>query len=518
MSETRKEYLLGLLGLAVAMLLAWLLGAPVLRGGSAEGPPRGEFTAGDYRFKISQEPAVIGPGANRLAVQVQDPQGSAVAGARLRAVLLHPGDVDHSTPHLDLVADETRPGHYQVELELAGEGTWPLVLEIQAEGGGHADLVLQLTPGSDRIETLAATPAGIAYYTCPMHPSVKGAAAGQCPLCGMDLTPVSHEDLASGSVVVDARRRQLIGLQTAAAHTGPLTEEIRLIGTVRYDPAGTVDVALPLRGTVGEVFVSQEGTTVARGTPLFTISSPELRAREQELLDALRRSQDGQSAELRFARRSLLALGVSNEDVEQLLRERRAAPARTIVAPTAGRVHWTQVLPGMGFESGQSLLQIVDPARVQVTATVYENDLPLLRGKMPARVRLPYLGGTELRGTITHLGSALNRHSHTIDAYISLNYQGPPLPQNASADVFLDLVHAPQVLVPEEAVIHAGDTRLVFVDLGEGRLAPRRIHTGRRNRTEVQVLDGLQPGDQVVTAGAFLLASESKLKTGIEQW
>jgi Cu(I)/Ag(I) efflux system membrane fusion protein len=86
------------------------------------------------------------------------------------------------------------------------------------------------------------------------------------------------------------------------------------------------------------------------------------------------------------------------------------------------------------------------------------------------------------------------------------------------AEVSLRADLGERLAVPEEAVIIAGESRVVFIDLGEGRLRPARIQTGRRVQGFVEVLDGLMPGDRVVTSGNFLLAAETRLKTGLEQW
>ena len=75
-----------------------------------------------------------------------------------------------------------------------------------------------------------------------------------------------------------------------------------------------------------------------------------------------------------------------------------------------------------------------------------------------------------------------------------------------------------RLAVPEAAVIVAGDTRVVFRDLGDGRLEPVRVRTGRRAGGWVAITEGLQPGDAVVTSGNFLLAAEARLRLGIDQW
>ncbi len=67
-------------------------------------------------------------------------------------------------------------------------------------------------------------------------------------------------------------------------------------------------------------------------------------------------------------------------------------------------------------------------------------------------------------------------------------------------------------------MIVAGETRVVFEDLGDGRLAPRIVQTGQRGGGRIEILGGLDPGAKVVTSGNFLIASESRLKSGIRQW
>ena len=86
------------------------------------------------------------------------------------------------------------------------------------------------------------------------------------------------------------------------------------------------------------------------------------------------------------------------------------------------------------------------------------------------------------------------------------------------ADVALQVDLGHRLSVPEEAVIVAGKSRVVFVDLGAGRLRPVWIQTGRTAKGYIEVLDGLSLGDTVVTSGNFLIAAETRLKTGIDQW
>jgi len=72
--------------------------------------------------------------------------------------------------------------------------------------------------------------------------------------------------------------------------------------------------------------------------------------------------------------------------------------------------------------------------------------------------------------------------------------------------------------VPEEAVLYAGDRRLVFVDLGDGRLEPRSVEIGIRSHDRVEIVSGLEAGEVVVSSGNFLIAAESRLKSATGKW
>jgi Cu(I)/Ag(I) efflux system membrane fusion protein len=85
-------------------------------------------------------------------------------------------------------------------------------------------------------------------------------------------------------------------------------------------------------------------------------------------------------------------------------------------------------------------------------------------------------------------------------------------------DVHLDVSLGRRLAVPESAVLPTGERHVVFVDLGDGRLAPREVRLGARAGEWYEVLAGLKAGERVVTSGNFLISSEAKLKTATEKW
>ncbi len=66
--------------------------------------------------------------------------------------------------------------------------------------------------------------------------------------------------------------------------------------------------------------------------------------------------------------------------------------------------------------------------------------------------------------------------------------------------------------VPASAILDSGRRKTVFVALGDGFFEPREVVTGWRFGDRVEIVDGLKPGDQIVTSGTFLIDSESRMK------
>ena len=75
-----------------------------------------------------------------------------------------------------------------------------------------------------------------------------------------------------------------------------------------------------------------------------------------------------------------------------------------------------------------------------------------------------------------------------------------------------------RLVVPQSAVLYAGERSFVFRALGDGRFRPQRVEVGLRSGEEVEILTGLDPGDAIVTSATFLIASESRLRAALEQW
>lgn len=453
--------------------------------------------------------------------------------------------------------------------------TWCLVIvAFLGAGGGFAGGIWfgRQEHGPD----LPATSASQAdqWYTCGMDPQVLQKGPGNCPICGMKLTPVKKTDdasadstagpkerkvlywrssmdpavvldrpgldsmgmelvpvyseesavPASGAIRIEPATVQNMGIRTAQLVRGPLVRTIRTIGRVDYNEGLVTFINTKFEGWIEKLGVNETGQHVNRGQPLFDVYSPKLYSAQEEFLAAVRGQERVSGASdlvkqqardlLEAARTKLKYLDVPDEHVERLEETGEARKTLTIRSPAAGIVTEKNALEGMYIDAGMKLYTIADLSRIWVYVDIYEYQLPWISIGQTATMSLPYLPGRAYTGKVVYIYPYLDERSRVIKVRLEFENPSLELKPGMFANVVLEArLQDDALLIPREAYIDTGKRQVAFQYLGEGRFMPREIQVGVESEDgRVQVLYGLDVGDTVVTSGQFLLDAESKLK------
>ncbi|HKP56076.1 MAG TPA: efflux RND transporter periplasmic adaptor subunit [Polyangiales bacterium] len=354
----------------------------------------------------------------------------------------------------------------------------------------------------------------IEYWTCSMHPSVRQPGPGKCPICSMALTPVTKQQKSAGVVILDESRRQLIGVRTAPVIEGAMQHAFRAVGKVAYDESAFTDVNLKVGGWITKLLVNQTGQRVTRGQTLFSLYSPELYAAQQDFLLATRSAGPLAAA----ARKRLSLLGLSDAQLEKIANGGAAVDTIPIESPASGFVIEKDVVEGAAVQAGMRLFRIAAIDKVWVEADVYEQDLAHVRVGQRAKVTLDYLPGRSYEAKVAYTYPYLESDARTGRIRIELANKGHELRPGMYAQVELASDIGSRIQVPASAVVYTGPRRLVFVDLGEGRFKPQEVRVGGEADGMYEVLEGLAPGDKVVTSGMFLIAAEARISSAAKYW
>jgi RND family efflux transporter MFP subunit len=364
--------------------------------------------------------------------------------------------------------------------------------------------------------------------TSASHTASAVASVTENPTTDMATNPAIPAT-ARGTVTIDARRQQLIGVQIVPVARASLAQPVRAVGVVRYDETRQSDVNLKVDGWIRDLFVDSVGQPVEKGQPLFTLYSPDLVTTQQEYLLALKTRDSLQQSTVADAReradqlvasaRQRLALwDLASDDLQALDSTRRISEAMIFRSPASGFVIEKTAQKGLHVTAGQSLYKLADLSAVWVEADVYENEISGIRVGTTAAVSIDAYPGERFSGRVAYVYPYLDEKTRTNKVRLTFANPRGRLKPGMFANVEVSVGGGMGLTVPANAVLDSGAEQLVFVAQGDGVFEPRTVKIGRRLGESVQILDGLKEGEQVATGAAFFLDSESQLRASLQDY
>lgn len=351
----------------------------------------------------------------------------------------------------------------------------------------------------------------VLYWYDPMVPQEHYPGPGKSSM-NMDLQPkYADEGAQGGGVAVSPTVVQNLGIRMAKVEMRDISPILRSVGHVDYDQRLITQVQTLTPGFVEGLSVRAEGEPIGTGRVIAQVYSPELLAAQNEYR-ALLASRSITSANLRQAARSrLLLLGAPASLVTRL--DHGGPPQRTysVVARQSGVVTTIGARPGAQVTPGQSIVTIQGLGQMLVIADVPEAQLGNVHVGQPAEISFPAYPADIRRGTVDYIFPSLVAQSRTAQVRITLPNPGGRLKQGMFANVTLHGTGGTALVVPSEAVIDTGRRQVVVVKRG-GSFIPQEVKTGHDFDQWTEIVGGLQPGEEVVASGQFLIDSEASLQ------
>jgi len=370
--------------------------------------------------------------------------------------------------------------------------------------------------GSDHIDP--QTGKRVLYWHDPMVPGQRFDKPGKSPFMDMQLVPVYADGDAGGSgVTIDSRVAQNLGIRTAEAQSGHLGNVLEAPGNVAVDERSVRVIQARTSAFVQQVSVRAMLDPVRRGQTLVSLYAPDWVAAQEEYLAVSRQGMHGQADLAGAAKARMLQAGMTPGQVDAIAASGKLQPALAITSPIDGFVTEVGVRDGMTVTPGMTLFRLADLSQVWVIADVPEAQASAVAPGAPVKVSAPGLQAPAT-GKVDAILPDVNAATRTIKVRIVLPNKEKRLVPGMFATVRFDGgMDKAALLIPSEAVIRTGQRSMVMVDRGQSGFVPTEIQTGREADGKVEVLQGLQAGQKVVTSGQFLIDSEASLRGTTER-
>jgi cobalt-zinc-cadmium efflux system membrane fusion protein len=215
-------------------------------------------------------------------------------------------------------------------------------------------------------------------------------------------------------------------------------------------------------------------------------------------------------ATLTAARRHLLILGLNDSAIDALGTRQGLAATFSLNSPIDGVVVERNATIGATVGTDANVFKIIDTSRVWVDANVFEKDLPRVRVGQGVKLTVTAFPGTTFSGRVIFVNSVVDPDSRTVKVRTEVpNTDGRLKPDMfANVEIITD-VNSTAISVPQSAVLEDGGKSIVFV-AESNAYKQRQVQLGIKNGDRVEILDGLNAGDRVVTKGNYLLLQQSK--------
>lgn len=374
-------------------------------------------------------------------------------------------------------------------------------------------------------------------WTCGMHPQVIQDKPGSCPICGMALTPLKSAQKAttgpatqSHAIAIDPAIVQNMGVRLTPVTTGPVRRSIRTVGFLEEAQPNIRDINLRVSGWVEKLYANTEGVHVHKGKPLFDLYSPEIQVATEELIIArkgLSRVTQATDQTTRqttqglydASKRKLEQWGLESSQIDELAKLDGAPREVQFLSPVTGHITEKMIVEGASVAAGQRVLRIVDHSVLWLDAQIHAQDHPFIQMGQKVAATIEAVPGKVFEGETMFIHPHVDMMTRTARLRIAVANPEMTLKPGMFATVRIEAeLVSSTTLVSRDAVIDTGERQVVFIALDNGHFEAREVKIGSSGDDgNVQVLEGLKVGEQVVVSGQFLIDSESRMREAIRK-
>lgn len=376
-----------------------------------------------------------------------------------------------------------------------------------------------------------------AEYTCPMHPDIIKDKPGSCPICGMDLVKketggAALQDIALESLIKPTNEFVVSSIPVTTIEKKEEQIEVEALGTIAYDTKEVGTISARVSGRIEKLHVRHRYQKISKGQRIMDIYSPEILTAQQNLLFLLKNDPENKPF-IESAKQKLLLLGMSSEQLQQVLQSKKPSFTIAVYSNYSGHIHESSgasmntssekmkdisqlteelsLKEGMYINKGQSVFIVYNPNKAWVLVNIFGDNNTLIKKGNSVHVIPETAPNKDFRASIDFIEPFYRKESKTLTARVYFNNSSLKIPIGSQVRATINGNSKDAYWLPKEAVLSLGLDKVVFQKV-DGGFKAHKVNTGILHKEHIQILSGLTATDSVAINAQYLMDSESFIK------
>ena len=360
----------------------------------------------------------------------------------------------------------------------------------------------------------------IAYYTCSMHPQIRADKPGKCPICHMDLIPVKNSDNTADEISLSEQQIKLGNITTQTIEESKNRKEESYTGMLTYNQNNIKTISARTMGRIEKLFFKTTGSYIKTNEPVYVLYSEDIAIAKQDYLVAYKQltipGDFGKNAKTMMdaAEQKLLFYGLTNKQIESLLKNNDVSPYTTFYSTFSGYITEITVTEGSYVMEGSALIRIADLSNLWLEAQINANYVNQVSLGQYASIFFTDFPGKSLNSKISFINPEINPDTRLLLIRMEIPNQNLMLKPGMQAIIKFKQPDIKGLFIPTDAVIREENATYIWVEKRPGVFENRMVETGAEINGMIEIKSEIDKTKKIVITGAYAINSEYKFRKG----
>jgi Cu(I)/Ag(I) efflux system membrane fusion protein len=360
----------------------------------------------------------------------------------------------------------------------------------------------------------------VSYYTCSMHPQIRVDKPGKCPICYMDLIPVKNNDSETDEISLSEQQIKLGNITTQTIEESKNRKEESYTGMLTYNQNNIKTISARTMGRIEKLFFKTTGSYIKMNEPVYVLYSEDIAIAKQDYFIAYKQltipGDFGKNAKTMMdaAEQKLLFYGLTNKQIESLLKNNDVSPYTTFYSTFSGYITEITVTEGSYVMEGSALIRIADLSNLWLEAQINANYVNQVSLGQYASIFFTDFPGKSLNSKISFINPEINPDTRLLLIRMEIPNQNLMLKPGMQAIIKFKQPDIKGLFIPTDAVIREENATYIWVEKRPGVFENRMVETGAEINGMIEIKSEIDKTKKIVITGAYAINSEYKFRKG----